>query len=71
MTSPRIDWAKRKGHSLMRQPEPCIHCRRWHLKTEPCRVTSYCVNCGNVVGIFAPDAAEDRTCIRCTREALS
>lgn len=58
-------------HPLMRRPEPCIHCRRVHLKTEPCRVTSYCSRCGDVAGIFTPDAAEDRTCWRCLRENAS
>lgn len=63
-----FDWAKRAKHPLMRQPEPCIQCRRIHMPDEVCRVTAYCVNCGDVVGIFSPDAAEDRECWRCIRE---
>lgn len=37
MTSPRIDWAKRENHPLMRKPEHCPRCRKWHLVTEKCR----------------------------------
>ena len=71
MSKARLDWHQREGHPLMREPEECIQCRRWHVPTEPCRKTAYCVNCGRVVGIFAADAAEDRECIFCIRERLS
>lgn len=68
MSKARLDWHQREGHPLMREPEECIQCRRWHLPTEPCRETKYCINCFKVVGVFAPDDDEPKQCPRCLSE---
>ena len=68
MTSPRIDWQKREGHPLMRQPEKCEDCGRYHLKSEACVIPVNCVNCGSPAGLRLPENADYAECFGCIAE---
>lgn len=70
MTSPRIDWAKRENHPLMRKPEHCGVCHRVHLPTEPCLTQAHCIHCGTPVGLVERGEEGHVECRRCLREEL-
>lgn len=56
--------------SLMREPEECLKCGRFHLTTEPCVVMAKCVQCGRGIGYVYETELGHAECRVCIREGL-